>query len=182
MLGFAVGMLYANASEWAIHKHLLHGTGKRRTSMWSFHFHEHHQASRRHAMIDGDYERTVFAWNAQGKEALGLAAAGLAHLPLLPVAPGFTLGVWTSIALYYRRHRRSHEDPGWAREHLPWHYDHHMGPDQDCNWCVTFPWFDHVMGTRVPYAGTERERTDLERARRRAERRARSTTAHATAA
>jgi sterol desaturase/sphingolipid hydroxylase (fatty acid hydroxylase superfamily) len=79
--------------------------------------------------------------------------------------------VWTSIALYYRRHKRSHEDPGWAREHLRWHYDHHMGPDQDCNWCVTFPWFDHVMGTRVPYADTARETKDLERARRRAERR-----------
>jgi hypothetical protein len=35
-----------------------------------------------------------------------------------------------------------------------------MGPDQDANWCVTHPWFDLVMGTREPYAGTERERAD----------------------
>jgi hypothetical protein len=32
---------------------------------------------------------------------------------------------------------------------------------------VNFPWFDHVMGTRQPHAGTERERLDLERRARR---------------
>lgn len=167
MIGFAVGMVYANAAEWVIHKRILHGRGKKRDSFWSFHFHEHHQASRRHAMIDEDYHRSVIGWHGQGKEALALSLAALAHAPLLPVAPGFTIGVWTSAALYYRRHKRAHLDPAWAREHLPWHYDHHMGPDQDKNWCVTFPWFDHVMGTREPYAGTEREAKDLERAARR---------------
>jgi sterol desaturase/sphingolipid hydroxylase (fatty acid hydroxylase superfamily) len=68
---------------------------------------------------------------------------------------------------YYRKHKRAHLDPAWAREHLPWHYDHHMAPDQDANWCVTHPFFDHVMGTRKPYLGTERERQDQERATRR---------------
>ena len=57
-------------------------------------------------------------------------------------------------------------DHAWAREHLPWHYDHHMGPDQDANWCVTRPWFDQLMGTRRPYAGTEAERlADAKRAK-----------------
>jgi hypothetical protein len=23
-----------------------------------------------------------------------------------------------------------------------------MGPNQDANWCVSYPWFDHVLGTR----------------------------------
>ena len=64
-------------------------------------------------------------------------------------------------------------DPEWARENLPWHYDHHMGPNQDANWCVTRPWFDDLMGTREPYAGTERESRDLaKRAARAARRRA----------
>ena len=36
-----------------------------------------------------------------------------------------------------------------AREHLPWHVDHHLGRNQDTNWCVTKPWFDYIMGTRV---------------------------------
>ncbi len=171
MIGFPLGLLYANVGEWLIHKHWLHGRGKRRDSFWSFHFHEHHQASRKHDMIDDDYERSVFGWHGQGKEAAMLALAAVAHAPLLPIAPGFTIGVWTSMGLYYSRHKRSHEDPGWAREHLPWHYDHHMGPAQYCTWCVTFPWFDHVMGTRVPYAGTERERLDQEKRERLAARR-----------
>lgn len=177
MLGFPIGMLYANAGEWAIHKYVLHGAGKRRESYWSFHFHEHHQASRKHRMVDPDYHRSVVGRHAQAKEALGIAGICLAHLPLLPLAPGVTCAVWFTAALYYRRHKRAHLDPAWAREHLPWHYDHHMGPDQDQNWCVTFPWFDHVMGTRVPYAGTEREAADLERQRKRDERRKREVAA-----
>ncbi|RYZ84400.1 MAG: hypothetical protein EOO68_31675, partial [Moraxellaceae bacterium] len=28
-------------------------------------------------------------------------------------------------------------------------YDHHMNSNQDANWCVTRPWFDYVMGTRI---------------------------------
>ena len=60
----------------------------------------------------------------------------------------------------------------WARENLTWHYDHHMGPDQDCNWCVTWPWFDHIMGTREPYVGTEREARDRKRRADRAARKA----------
>ena len=66
--------------------------------------------------------------------------------------------MWASGYHYWRVHKKAHEDPAWAREHLPWHYDHHMGPNQDANWCVTRPWFDILMGTREPYVGTELER------------------------
>ena len=38
-----------------------------------------------------------------------------------------------------------------------------MGPNQNANWCVTHPFFDHVMGTREPYLGTERELRARER-------------------
>jgi sterol desaturase/sphingolipid hydroxylase (fatty acid hydroxylase superfamily) len=115
-------------------------------------------------MVDADYERPVIGRHAQGKEALGLLGVCVAHAPLFGVAPFFTGAVWCSAGLYYVRHRRAHLDPSWAREHLSWHYDHHMGPDQDANWCVTWPWFDHLMGTRVPYKDTPREERD--RARR----------------
>ena len=40
---------------------------------------------------------------------------------------------------------------------MPWHYDHHMGLDQDQNWCVTWPLMDHLFGTRVKWVGTEKE-------------------------
>ena len=32
-----------------------------------------------------------------------------------------------------------------------------MGSNQDANWCVTRPWFDWIMRTRVPYAFTKLE-------------------------
>ena len=48
-------------------------------------------------------------------------------------------------------------DRRWA----PWHYDHHMGKNQDANWCVTFPLWDHILGTRIHYANTQKELDDL---------------------
>lgn len=174
MLGIPLAIITANAIEWAVHKHVLHGLGRDRKSFWSFHWHEHHGASRRNGHRDPDYERSVLGWHAQGKEALGLAMLGASFLPLLPVAPGFTLTLWGCGLYYHHVHRKAHLDPEWARTHLTWHYDHHMGPNQDANWCVTWPWFDHLMGTRVPYVGTEREARDIKRraeaAARRAER------------
>ncbi len=164
LLAIPLGLLYANAGEWFIHKYVLHGVGKRKGSFWDFHWREHHSACRRHDMRDPDYARFPLGLHAQGKEAWGLVLAAVTHAPLLWVAPGFAAAVLFSVAWYYRVHRRSHEDPAWARAHLAWHYDHHMGPNQDANWCVSWPWFDHVMGTRVPYVGTERETKD--RARR----------------
>ena len=80
---------------------------------------------------------------------------------------------WAYALLSYRAHKRAHLDPEWAKRHVPWHYDHHMGPDQDANWCTLLPWFDDLMKTRRPYLGTERQRRDEERARERDEARAR---------
>ena len=170
MIGIPIGLVLSNASEWVIHKHVLHGLGRRRKSYWSFHWHEHHRACRQNDHIDDAYRGGALRWNAQGKEALGLFAASVPFLPLFPVAPFFVGTLVYSSINYYRKHKRAHLDPGWAREHLPWHYDHHMGPNQHANWCVTRPWFDIVMGTRQPYAGTERERRDQERRRARAAR------------
>ncbi len=182
MLGIPLGLLYANAGEWFIHKYVLHGPDSRKPGgMWSFHFLEHHRNSRLKEMYDPDYQRSVFGNHAQGKEAAALAVAALVHAPLFPVAPFFTGTVLYSIANYYRKHKRSHEDPEWAREHLPWHYDHHMGPDQHKNWGVTRPWFDWVMGTRVHYVGTELEKQDRERRERAKARKAAAAAAGASA-
>ena len=172
MIGIPLGLAYHNAMEWVIHKHVLHGRGKHRRSFWSFHFHDHHQAARRRGMSDPDYERGFFQWDARGKEVAALLGAAALHAPLLPLAPWFVATCWYSQLRYYRVHRRSHLDPAWAREHLPWHYDHHMGPNQDANWCVTWPWFDQLMGTREVYAGTEREAADMARREARERRRA----------
>ncbi len=162
MIGIPLGIVYANAFEWVIHKYLLHGLGRNKASHWSFHWHEHHKKARKEDMIDDQYTgKNVFIailrgdQTAKTKEAKGLIGASLLHLPLLPVAPFFTVTVWACAANYYRVHRRAHLDPVWAEQHLPWHVDHHMGKNQDANWCVTWPLTDWIMGTREKFVGTD---------------------------
>ena len=159
MIGIPLGLAYANAFEWLMHKYGLHGLGRNKKSFWSFHWHDHHKAARQNDMRDPAYEEKLFtAWNPQTKEVVSLIAGGLVHLPLLPVAPFFVGTVWYSSIKYYHVHKKAHLDPEWAKEHLPWHYDHHMAPDQDCNWCVTKPWTDVVLGTRKKWFGTDEEK------------------------
>ena len=170
LAGFITGMITANAAEWYIHKYLLHEDARKKDSFWRFHWAVHHKTVSQNQFHDPDYQLTLFEmWNPHSKEAFCLATGALAVTPLLPLFPGFTLGVWASVANYYRVHRRSHEDPEWGYKYLPWHYDHHMGRDQDQNWCVTFPLWDYIMGTRVPYIGTEQEKKDKERLARKQE-------------
>ncbi len=164
MLGIPLGLGLVNATEYVVHRYILHGLGKNPKSPFKFHWHDHHRAARKHGGVDDAYGKSLFkVWNAQTKEALAIVAGGLAVTPLLPVAPFFVGAVWYGAVNYYIKHRRAHLDPAWARKHLPWHYDHHMGPNQHANWCVTRPWMDYVMGTREPYVGTERETRDLEK-------------------
>ena len=163
MLGFITGLFYANALEWVAHKYLLHEEGKKKSSFWSYHWGEHHKLARQNDFRDISYERDLWEWNPQSKEVAALAFAGMIHLPIGIVSPGFVSGLFFSGAYYYYVHKKSHLDPDWARQNLPWHYDHHIGQDQDQNFCVTFPLFDYVMGTRVKYLGTERELEDRKR-------------------
>lgn len=151
MIGIPLGLLYANAGEWLIHKYVLHGVGKKKGSFFSFHWGEHHRSCRKNDFYDPDYHRSVFGAHAQGKEALGVASLLLLHAPLFSVAPWFTATVWYSGINYFLTHRKSHLDPEWAKVHLKHHYDHHMGKNQDANWGVTHPWFDHLLGTRIDY-------------------------------
>jgi hypothetical protein len=163
LLYFA-GIGSANLSEWLIHKYFLHLRGRNKGGFWSFHWREHHANVRKNAYFDPDYQRSVFGRNAQAKEAALLLAGGLAQLPLLPFVPAFVFGIWTSTLAYYVVHKKSHLDPDWGRRFLPWHVDHHMAPDQDANWCVTFPLWDWILGTRKPWLGTPQERWPPRRA------------------
>lgn len=164
MIGIPVALAAFNVTEWLVHKHLLHGVGKNKKSVWAFHWHEHHRNSRQNEMRDETYERSpLLGLTAQTKEAIALGSGALATLAVAPIAPFYAGTMLFCIGEYYYKHRKSHEDPEWAREHLPWHYDHHMGPNQNANWNVVRPWMDHLMGTREPYVGTEREKRDREK-------------------
>jgi sterol desaturase/sphingolipid hydroxylase (fatty acid hydroxylase superfamily) len=72
-----------------------------------------------------------------------------------------SLAALYSAGNYYYVHRRAHLEPDWARRTIPWHYDHHMNSNQDANWCVTRPWFDYVMGTRVVSSADLKEANPL---------------------
>jgi sterol desaturase/sphingolipid hydroxylase (fatty acid hydroxylase superfamily) len=139
MIGIPLAVASFAYGEWAAHKYLLHWLGRDKSSVFAFHF------------------------PTQMGEAIGLTIIGLAHAPLLPVAPFYTLTTWYLLAKYRRDHRRAHIDPEWGRTHLTWHYDHHMGPSQHKNWGVTFQWFDKLAGTRVAYVGSEKELADRKR-------------------
>lgn len=179
MIGFPLGLVASNASEWLIHKHVLHGLGKQKGTFWSFHFHEHHKNVRKSGGYDKLYEGPVWGSSAKSKEAIGIAGLAIAITPLVAFAPWFVAGVWANSAAYYFLHRKAHLEPEWARRWLPWHVDHHMAPSQEANWCVTTPLWDHVMGTRKPWVGTEAEKATTE-ARRAALKRASAAVAAAS--
>lgn len=145
---FLLGLLVANAGEWSIHKYLLHGLGSHPDSIWAYHWREHHQTCFKNAMLDEGYQQFRLAWNTQTKELAFMALAIISQLPFLAIAFWYVVGVYLNIGVYYYLHRKSHLNPDWARQHLRWHYDHHLGNFPDANWCITWPLFDYLMGTR----------------------------------
>ncbi|NOR68114.1 MAG: hypothetical protein GQ532_00180 [Methylomarinum sp.] len=147
---FFLGLLYANAGEWLIHKYILHALGRKKHSFWAYHLQEHHVISARNGMLDPGYQKlNLKTWNTQSKELVVLASIVLLHVPMFLIVPAFTSAVYVSLALYYYKHRKAHLDPVWARRHLRWHFEHHLGRNSCANWCVTWPWFDYLLRTRV---------------------------------
>lgn len=156
-------VLMSNFLEWLIHKYVLHGLGKRRKSLFNSHWHQHHKEVRKSRGYDRSYDDLGSIYAEGTRELLGIVVLVATQIPtffIFPVYAGTTIFM---ALIYYVLHRKSHLDPLWARKNLTWHYDHHLGPNQDANWCVTFPLFDYILGTRVKYAGTEREKLDIEK-------------------
>jgi len=168
MFGIPVALAVFGVGEWATHKFLLHDRGRDKQSRFAFHYHQHHQAVRKHGGYDPAYEGPVWSTPTQAREAIGLSIIALAHVPLLPLAPFYTSTVWYCLYRYRRDHRRAHLDPAWARDHLPHHYEHHLG-DQDKNFGVVWSWFDLVVRTREIFIGTDKERALHGKHRERAE-------------
>ncbi|MCX7110806.1 MAG: sterol desaturase family protein [Proteobacteria bacterium] len=149
LIGIPLGLFVENVGEWVMHRYILHGLGKRPGSLWSYHWHEHHRICRQNRMIDPGYNELPLRWNTQGKEVLFLVVVALIHAPLISFVPGYVSGMYAALAYYYYKHRKAHLEPAWAKTHLPWHWEHHMGNNSDANWCVTWNWFDRLMKTHV---------------------------------
>ena len=153
--GFLVGLVVANGFEWIAHKYILHGThrsGKPRYSpvpdSMKSHW-EHHREVRKTDFYDHGYVEGISNWRTKNEIiSLAVVATGTS-LMFYPVSKGMAAAAVYSACNYYYIHRRAHLEPDWAMKKIPWHYDHHMNSNQDANWCVTKPWFDYVLGTRV---------------------------------
>ncbi|USP38989.1 sterol desaturase family protein [Acinetobacter sp. XS-4] len=161
MLGFPVGVFVANGLEWYFHKVWLHEyPSQYRNSPFFTHI-AHHKRARLNSFQDEGYAESMFK-NAEiynEKTAL-IGLAGAATI-FLPVAPFFTAGLYYGLWNYWRVHAKSHLDPEYAKKRIPWHYDHHMTSNQNANWCVTKPWFDYIMGTRVTTEASQTETNPL---------------------
>lgn len=165
--GFVAGLILANGFEWVAHKYLLHGvhrkgksrfspTPKQMQSHWA-----HHREVRTTSFEDECYVQGLKSWRTRN-ELLSLAVVGgLSSAMVYPFSKGMALAFCYSAGNYYYVHRRSHLAPEWAKHRIPWHYDHHMNSNQDANWCVTRPWFDYILGTRVVSSADLKEANPL---------------------
>lgn len=153
--GFLTGLVVANAFEWIAHKYILHGTHRQgqvrfspvprsMQSHWA-----HHREVRKTQFHDHGYVEGLRNWRTRNEVGSLVVVAAVFSTAFYPVSKGMSLAAIYSACNYYYVHRRAHLEPDWAIKKIPWHYDHHMNTNQDANWCVTKPWFDYVMGTRV---------------------------------
>ncbi|MDP3698781.1 MAG: hypothetical protein Q8R47_04285 [Nanoarchaeota archaeon] len=142
----AVGYLYVKVFEHIMHQYVLHGLGKNKESVWSFHFHDHHKAATKHGMLDPAYFEPWWLNPSRAKEVGSLVGGVALHLPLAKKYPFFVATVALGAANYYHKHKKSHMDPEWAWENMQNHVKHHL-LDQDAYWGVTSGWVDRLMGT-----------------------------------
>jgi hypothetical protein len=153
--GFIAGVMISNAFEWVAHKYILHGVhrkGKARfspspasmNSHWA-----HHRFVRKQQFGDDGYVEGLKNERTRLELMSLVIVASATSAVAYPFSKGMALSFWYCAGKYFYVHRRAHLEPDWAKRRIPWHYDHHMNSNQDANWCVTRPWFDYVMGTRV---------------------------------
>jgi hypothetical protein len=148
ILLIVVAYYYSTLLEWLIHKYILHGLGKNKNSWFSFHWHTHHKMCRKHNNKDTNYE-SGFSHSSIKKEIIGLIGLTVIHSPIIFASPVFFISLAACAARYFYIHKKSHTDIEWGKRHVPWHWDHHIGKDQNVNWGVTSEFWDLIIGTRV---------------------------------
>jgi len=142
ILQILAGILSASFVEWVVHKHILHELGKKKVSIFSFHWGKHHAAARRNGFLDT---------SISGREAVGVTSLCAIAFPIWFLLPQMYYVMLIHAAIYYIVHTVAHRYPTFAKKYLRWHYDHHMGKNQNMNWCVVHPLADLIMGTRRKY-------------------------------
>ena len=151
LLEIAIAWLYSHFFEWFVHKKFLHN--KNRRFAFKNHFGNHHRISRKNFMIDDFTSRSTLNF-----EKKYLILAVVLHLPLVFLFPYAFITLILCAITYYIIHKQAHRDMRWARRNVPWHYEHHLGIDQNCNWGVRLPIVDIIMGTRKHFINTPQEK------------------------
>lgn len=139
---FILGLVLASLLEWVVHKYFLHDLGKKKASLFSFHWGIHHRQARKNKFLDP----TVSA-----REIIGVLLLCLVGSPVCFISPLAYTAMLFHAMVYLIIHNYAHKNPDWCFKYLRWHYDHHMGKDQDKNWCVVHPLADYILGTRRKY-------------------------------
>ena len=137
-----LGFLYANFLDWYVHILLHKPKGK---SKFKFHW-KHHGMARKNGNLDLDYKKKIF----HNETWLTLLGAAI-HIPLIWVSAPFAIIAILYALFYLTIHRQTHIHVNFFKKWMPWHYEHHMGRNQNANWCVVCPLMDHIMGTRVKW-------------------------------
>lgn len=149
----------ANLVEWCVHKYILHNMGRVKGSYWRSHWARHHKFVRKNYLyLDRDYKDSWWTNTHRVSEVVGLSLLVVINLPVVLcayflhldiIAITYFIGVVLYVIAYYHIHKYSHLYPKWGYKYVRWHFDHHMGSDQDTNWNVVFPLWDHILGTRA---------------------------------
>lgn len=142
ILQFILGLVLGNLLEWIVHKYFLHILGKKKASLFSFHWGIHHRKARKNKFLDP----TISA-----REIVGVLFLCLLASPVMLISITTYTAMFIHAMLYLVVHNYAHNNPDWCFKYLRWHYDHHMGKDQDKNWCVVHPLMDYILGTRRKY-------------------------------
>ena len=150
LLWIVAGLVIGSFVEWIAHRFVLHNFSLKELSR--SHFSVHHRNSRKNGCLDVDYLTFPPTKYTSGLgEIIMLGLLALLVLPLLWYNTPLWAGLTIHVLLYYYMHRKFHLDPEWGKRWMRWHWDHHMGADQNMNWGVTNPLFDYVLGTRKLY-------------------------------
>lgn len=140
IFAFAMGILYANAVEYFIHKHLFHGLGKKKNSIFAFHLREHHLITRRNKFIDKKVSKN---------EIIGIPLLLATHLPIAFCLPWFYAAISLYGIAFVLIHNILHRRPYLAKKYFWWHWNHHMS-NQNKSWAVVIPIFDKITGSLEP--------------------------------
>lgn len=140
--------------EWAIHKYILHPFGAKKGSFFHYHW-EHHNRCRKNNNIDQEYvDMFNFKFSPMiKKELFFMVLLNLTSVPVLllywPVGVSLILWQWIYFLLHADSHTREYLPNKFAPgdQDIPWHGEHHMGPDQNMNWSIIGHWPDRLFGT-----------------------------------